>query len=82
MQLIEWLDKNDMTQREVAKHLGLSESRLSRLCNGNEPTLQQVFDIENLTGGKVTMEDFLKAAKPKPNGEDHGKEGTNGRRRQ
>lgn len=65
MQLLEWIKEKGYTQREVAKMLNLSTSRLCRICSGHEPDLKEVMAIETLTRRKVRMEDFLTALKPK-----------------
>ncbi len=61
MQLLEWIKEKGYTQREVAKMLNLSTSRLCRICSGNEPSLKEIIAIETLTRRKVRMNDFLTA---------------------
>lgn len=65
MQFIDWIKHNGYTQGEVAKRLKLSASRVCRICDDREPTLEEVLDIEKLTHRKVKMEDFIERAKKK-----------------
>ena len=63
MQLNEWIKANT-TQRNVAAKLGITTTRLSRICSGEyEPTLEEVWQIEHLTKNKVKMEDFVERAR-------------------
>lgn len=55
-----------VAKREFAAKLKVSESALVHWCNGTRtPTLKKVKEIENLTNGMVSFNDFINE-KPEP----------------
>ena len=64
MQLKDWLEENLLTQRWMAKKLGIAPIRLHRICAGTrEPTLDEVNKIYEITNRKVTWKDHLETIK-------------------
>ena len=56
-----YLAERDLTQRELADSLGMSEPRLSLILSGKvTPNLDEAFRIENLTG--IPARDFAEVA--------------------
>jgi transcriptional regulator with XRE-family HTH domain len=60
MQLIDWFKKYGYSQKEVAAAVGLSETKLSRICSGKlNPRLSEVLALEDFTNKKVMARDWL-----------------------
>lgn len=58
--LIEFLDKNNLSQAQFAKIIGTSNYTLSNIIrNLRRPTLELAYSIEKNTFGKVKMKDWL-----------------------
>lgn len=61
--LNEYLRDNRITQSEFAARAGLSQSLISRLCNGAvAPTVDRAAHIERLTDGEVPMSSWVTPA--------------------
>jgi Helix-turn-helix. len=59
MKINEWIAANGVTQHFICAKTGLSESRLSRLVNGDmSPKPTEIALIHSLTGGEVTILDW------------------------
>ena len=71
MKLINWINKNGYTQRQVAKKLRITPSRLCRICRTYKPSLTEVMAMEKMTNHQVTMEDFIKQIKERENGKNN-----------
>ncbi|MEC3360535.1 helix-turn-helix transcriptional regulator [Bacillus paranthracis] len=62
--LAEFLDRNDLTQQDLADESGVSKSTISRVCQGDKfsPTMRNAQKIikalKKLTGKKVDYDDF------------------------
>ena len=59
MELSDYLAEVGMTQTELASRLGCHKSRITRILSGErKPTVQEIVDLEQITGGKVKASDF------------------------
>ena len=62
--LAEFLNRNDLTQQDLANESGVSKSTISRVCQGDNfsPTMRNAQKIikalKKLTGKKVDYDDF------------------------
>jgi transcriptional regulator with XRE-family HTH domain len=60
MKLKDFLKKTGKTQAEFAKELGLAENTVSRYVSAGRVPLPKIMQkIKELTGGKVTPNDFI-----------------------
>ena len=55
MSLLEWIAKHGLTQREVAARVGVTQGRISQICNGGTDSLKLAERIVALTGGEVSI---------------------------
>lgn len=56
-----FLSENDETQAEFAERIGVSQGTVSKLCKGLiSPSLPLALKIQRVTGGKVTVESWMK----------------------
>jgi transcriptional regulator with XRE-family HTH domain len=56
----DWLEKNDLTQKELAVGIGISRSYLARIITGDSiPSKRVAKKIEAFTNGEITTEDIL-----------------------
>jgi 3,4-dihydroxy 2-butanone 4-phosphate synthase/GTP cyclohydrolase II len=53
MKLARWLDRNEITQAELARRLGITQGRVSQILAGAAPSLDLAIKIEAVTTGKV-----------------------------
>jgi DNA-binding transcriptional regulator YdaS (Cro superfamily) len=61
MQLFEWLPANGVSQRMFAPRINVSQPTLSRYLKGlTIPNAITAAKIAEVTGGEVTMEDWVK----------------------
>jgi transcriptional regulator with XRE-family HTH domain len=59
MTLAQWIEKQGRTQRWFAGEVGAPEATVSRWCSGKMmPRLDRLRQIEQITGGSVTANDF------------------------
>jgi transcriptional regulator with XRE-family HTH domain len=54
--LKEYLSKRGMTQKELSKRSGVSESMISRIMGGHEPKIGIIMKIKKATNGQVRPE--------------------------
>lgn len=60
MLFTKWIKISGMTQAEVARKLGVSESMVSLVVSGNrKPAAHLAQEIVLLSGGKVSLEEAL-----------------------
>jgi transcriptional regulator with XRE-family HTH domain len=63
MKLATYLEKHGLTEPEFAKAVGQSEFAVRKWLNGSRfPRRDNLLEIERVTGGKVTPNDFLSGA--------------------
>lgn len=59
MQLLEFLIENDISQKDFAERINVSQSSISRYLTGEvTPTVLVAVKIKDETGGAVTCEDW------------------------
>lgn len=58
MKLAEYLAECGLTQPEFAERLGVSQSTVSRWCNGIPPRRRHLEKLKTETGGKITLASF------------------------
>ena len=66
MRLGEWLKQNEKTPAQLAEEMGVKRSTVSRWVKGQMPNVPAVLRIIEITGGKVTANDFLPEAEAQP----------------
>ena len=59
MRLRDWLTKNGKSQNGFAAELGVTQSCLSKICNGRTPSVDMMKRIARLTRGEVMPNDFF-----------------------
>lgn len=59
MKLKEYRKTHGVKQAEIARTLGITQSRVSELENGGTPSLDLALRIEELTGGAVRPGDWI-----------------------
>ncbi|MCB1352085.1 MAG: helix-turn-helix transcriptional regulator [Rhodobacteraceae bacterium] len=63
MTLTEYLRQNGITQAAFAQRIGMSQTGLSKICNGRcSISLERAVQIHHATGGAVTYEALLNHA--------------------
>jgi len=60
MTLREWLKQKGLTQTEAARLLGVTQPYISQWVNGTVPDPKNILRIEEASGGKVTLRDWVK----------------------
>lgn len=56
-----WLKANRVSQAELASHIGVEQSHLSKMMNGlSSPSAQTAWLIECATGGEITMQHWAR----------------------
>lgn len=66
MRLIDWMNKNKLSQRDVAQAVGVKQPTVSRWVNGEiAPSFLAIVKIKNLTNGAVCFDDFINYSKIK-----------------
>lgn len=61
MKLVDWLKVQKMTQAEFAELIDSDQGHISDLVRGKaRPRLENVLRIEKVTGGAVTVDDWVK----------------------
>lgn len=60
MKLDKWLEKTGHTRKWLAAEIKVGKRRIDTILMGAEPRLKEVVDIEYVTLGKVTINDWLK----------------------
>ncbi|MDI2113046.1 helix-turn-helix domain-containing protein [Commensalibacter nepenthis] len=59
MRLADWMDKNNLSQKEIGDLIDVKQSSVSRWVNGvMRPSLSKIKEIIVLTNGEVSFEDF------------------------
>lgn len=70
MKLAHWIEQQGRTQRWFAGEVNAPEATVSRWCSGKMmPRLDRLRQIERITGGAVTANDFAAAAPAAPSDE-------------
>ena len=59
MRFDKWLKLRDVSQNRLSKLIGVAQSSLGRLANGEPPTLRTAALVRAATGGEVEWEDML-----------------------
>jgi len=59
MKLKKYIQDEGLILNKFARKCGISYQRLYCILNGSDPSLEVVAKVEKLTGGKVTLRDFL-----------------------
>jgi transcriptional regulator with XRE-family HTH domain len=59
MKLRDWLRKNKISQNGLADDLGVTQSCLSKICNGRIPSVDMMRRIARITNGEVMPNDFF-----------------------
>lgn len=62
MKLKDYLRVYGITQKEFSMMMGLPQSRINMICARGTRDYQQIMTIMQMTHGKVTPKDLLKAA--------------------
>jgi DNA-binding transcriptional regulator YdaS (Cro superfamily) len=63
MQLSEWLERANLSQKNFARVLGVSPACVSRLIRGGlRPSMNIITKIEDATNGDVGFEDWKRRA--------------------
>ena len=62
MQLDKWLEKTGHTRKWLADEIGVSKRRIDTILYGAEPRLIEAIAIDELTGGAVNNQDWIKRA--------------------
>jgi 3,4-dihydroxy 2-butanone 4-phosphate synthase/GTP cyclohydrolase II len=58
MRLGDWLINNKMSQLEIARHLGVTQGRVSQIVAGAQPSLELAVKIAAVTNNQVRPQDF------------------------
>ena len=62
MQLVEWMRRKHVSQRQLAETLGVAASTLCRILSGERnPSVRLMRRIQEATGGAVTPTDLVEA---------------------
>ena len=56
--LTEYLTTHGITQAAMAADVGVTQSALSKLCSGKQPSLDLALRIERATSGQIAVEDW------------------------
>ena len=65
MELKEYIEKNNLTERELALLIGISQQHVNRLIRKiANPSLPLAKKIKEATGGEVTIEEMLNCKLP------------------
>lgn len=59
MTLREWMTKREMTQREAADALGISQAEICMYLGGRAPSLLRAWRFEQRTSGELKMADLI-----------------------
>lgn len=65
MDLKTWLDEERGRYTELARLLGVTVGRVSQMADDGVPP-KFMLTVRDFTGGKVTLEEMVKARTPKP----------------
>ena len=55
----EWMIRNQVSEREVARELGISQSTANRARNGFPVRLETALILHRATGGEVELESMI-----------------------
>lgn len=59
MHLVDWINKKNISQKEMAKLIGVKQPSVSRWVNGKlRPSLDKVKKISLITNDEVNLKDF------------------------
>jgi transcriptional regulator with XRE-family HTH domain len=56
--LASYLEANGLTQADFARRVGITQSALSKICNGGSTSLDTAVAIERESGGSVKATDL------------------------
>lgn len=59
MKFIVWMNIGNYRPAQIAQNLAVPIGRVFKLLNGATPLLEEALLIQDLSGGKVTLDDFL-----------------------
>jgi len=65
MQLVEWMKKNNISQTELARRVGVFPNQINNIVRGrHKPALKLANKIKNETNGEVTLDDIFSITPP------------------
>jgi transcriptional regulator with XRE-family HTH domain len=65
MKLDDYIRQNDVTEAEIARRAGCSQSTVNKVRNGvGNPTISLLNRISEATGGAFTPSDFVVSSEP------------------
>ena len=59
MKFTVWMNQEKQKAAQIAQSLAIPLARVLRILNGASPRLDEALIIQDYTGGKVTLDDFL-----------------------